>query len=666
MRMYRRFGETSWDAQGSAGGVGIGAGAAQVAERARTPWRVAAGDSNIAQQARRPRISDELPTVNIDGVEFHAITETQCIDHILGALDAGRGGTVVTPNLDHLRRYSRDLTFGALVAEAELVVADGMPIIWASRLQRTPLPQRVAGSDLISTLSAAAAKRGKSIFLLGGEEGTADAAAKILVDRDPELKVVGTHCPPFGFETDEKMLAAMISALKECKPDIVFVALGSPKQEFLIHKIRKILPNAWWLGVGVSFSFLCGDVKRAPRWMQKCGLEWTHRFIQEPRRLFYRYFVVGVPFGMSLMCRSALAGLLRLLPGQPHRRKQTTEVLPPGSGSIEAAAEQLIAPEPAVNAPAKPRRQRLRTPDSEAPISAAAARSLHRLRAVILLGGSVRPVELTTRTGRSILDLPLDESGSILNYWLAQVDDLAQHAHLEKLPLRLMLNQHTGEVRSAATRYQGKYTIERDLSEYRGTGGLLRDLAEDYEDEDLVLVANAAQILLDPLAAVATALDRKQGAVSLIAHQDGTPSNVMLVRCDTLRLISDTGYVDMKEQALPSIASEFDVTVVHRRRPTGLPVRSLPGYISALRFHHRRRQGKPGQSDPLAEDLTPAFALIEEGANVDSSAHVHDSVVLKGAVVESGAALVRSLVCPGAVVKRDRSVVEHFVQKSVA
>jgi UDP-N-acetyl-D-mannosaminuronic acid transferase (WecB/TagA/CpsF family) len=184
--MYRRNGETSWDAQASTGVAGAGGnGAAQVADRARTPWRVAPGDSRMAQMARRPRTSDSLPTVNIDGVEFHAITEQQCIAHILDELDAGRGGTVVTPNLDHLRRYTRDLTFGALVAEAELVVADGMPIIWASRLQRTPLPQRVAGSDLISSLSAAASKRGKSVFLLGGDEGTAEAGAKILAERDP-------------------------------------------------------------------------------------------------------------------------------------------------------------------------------------------------------------------------------------------------------------------------------------------------------------------------------------------------------------------------------------------------------------------------------------------------------------------------------------------------
>src|SRR5439155_13373333 len=123
--------------------------------------------------------------------------------HILSELDAGRGGMVVTPNLDHLRRYTRDLSFGALIAEADLVVPDGMPLIWASRLQGTPLPQRVAGSDLISSLSAAAATRKRSIYLLGGSPGTADAAAKVLQAANPDLKIAGTLCPQIGFDGDD-------------------------------------------------------------------------------------------------------------------------------------------------------------------------------------------------------------------------------------------------------------------------------------------------------------------------------------------------------------------------------------------------------------------------------------------------------------------------------
>src|SRR4051812_36760160 len=149
-----RYGEMAWRSS-DADGADVA-----VAELAAAPVR---------PRVLGPRPRDErLPTIRLHGVDIHAITEKQCIDLILEELDAGRGGVVVTPNLDHLRRCSRDMSFTALVAEADLVVADGMPLIWASRLQGTPLPQRVAGSDLISTLSAAAAGRGRSVFLLGG------------------------------------------------------------------------------------------------------------------------------------------------------------------------------------------------------------------------------------------------------------------------------------------------------------------------------------------------------------------------------------------------------------------------------------------------------------------------------------------------------------------
>jgi NDP-sugar pyrophosphorylase family protein len=135
----------------------------------------------------------------------------------------------------------------------------------------------------------------------------------------------------------------------------------------------------------------------------------------------------------------------------------------------------------------------------------------------------------------------------------------------------------------------------------------------------------------------------------------------MLVACKTLRQIAEDGYVDMKEQALPQIAARFDVRVLPRRRPTGLPIRTLEDYIQALRYHHRRKAGKKASIDPMAEDWNPTFSLIEGGAQVDPAARVHDSVVLKGAVVEAGAVLVRSIVCPEGVLRRDKTAVETFV-----
>src|SRR5207244_5814233 len=121
-----------------------------------------------------------------------------------------------------------------------------------------------------------------------------------------------------------------------------------------------------------------------------------------------------------------------------------------------------------------------------------------------------------------------------------------------------------------------------------------------YADDDLIVVANAAQILLEPLPAIVAELEKAGGDVSVVAHEDGTPSGIMLLACKTLRLIAEAGYVDMKEQALPQIAAQFDVRVLSRRRPTGFSIRTLEDYIHALRFHHRRKAGRPAPGPAAA------------------------------------------------------------------
>jgi N-acetylglucosaminyldiphosphoundecaprenol N-acetyl-beta-D-mannosaminyltransferase len=249
------------------------------------------------------------PVIELCGIRIDAITEQQCVERVLRALADGRGGWITTPNLDHLRRLAGDAEFRALCAPADLVVADGAPLVWASRLQRTPLPERVAGSDLISSLSAGAARAGRSVFLLGGDAGTAEGAAAVLRARHPELCIAGTHRPELGFERDPAQRTEIERILAAAAPDIVYVALGSPKQERVIAELRPLLPRTWWLGIGISFSFLTGDVRRAPPWMRKVGLEWTHRLAQEPKRLARRYLVDGLPFAARLLARSAWRGM---------------------------------------------------------------------------------------------------------------------------------------------------------------------------------------------------------------------------------------------------------------------------------------------------------------------------------------------------------------------
>jgi N-acetylglucosaminyldiphosphoundecaprenol N-acetyl-beta-D-mannosaminyltransferase len=239
--------------------------------------------------------------VRLMGLKFHALSETECTKLLLTRASKRSGGWIVTANLDHLRRLVTDHSYRELCAGADLVVADGMPLLWASRIQRTPLPQRVAGSDFIWSLSQAAASAGLGIYLLGGAPGTAEEAGRVLAGRYPGLRVCGTYCPPVGFEMDSSCVAQMRESLLAAKPAIVYVALGSPKQEQWISQLRPLLPEAWWIGVGISFSFVCGHVKRAPVWMQRCGIEWLHRLFQEPRRLFKRYIIHDLPFVLVLL-----------------------------------------------------------------------------------------------------------------------------------------------------------------------------------------------------------------------------------------------------------------------------------------------------------------------------------------------------------------------------
>ena len=255
-----------------------------------------AGAEHTLTIARQRRI----PTVTLKGQPIHAVSEIGAVEYILNDLAAGRGGWCITPNLDHLRRLTRDRKLRALYSHAALIVADGMPLIWASRLAGTPLPERVAGSSLISSLSAAAGQQGRSIYLLGGAKGTAEQAAEVLKQQYPGVRIAGIYYPEFGFESDEAQVQKLIAHLTAANPDIVYVALGSPKQEWLIGQLRGYLPRSWWLGIGISFSFLSGQVKRAPMWMQRAGLEWLHRLSQEPRRLARRYLVHGLPFAASL------------------------------------------------------------------------------------------------------------------------------------------------------------------------------------------------------------------------------------------------------------------------------------------------------------------------------------------------------------------------------
>ena len=234
------------------------------------------------------------------GLPFHRLDHRTLIQLFLEGVRARHGGWIVTPNLDILRQFTANPECRELILAASHRVADGLPIVWASRLAGTPVPERVPGSDLVLSLPQAAAQAGVSVFLLGGNPGVAVTAARRLRSQYPDLLSVGAYCPPPRFEDDPDELDRIREALRVAQPRLVLVGLGFPKQEQLITTLRSEMPEAWFVGIGISLSFLAGDQPRAPVAMQRLGLEWMHRLWHEPRRLFKRYLIQGLPFSLRL------------------------------------------------------------------------------------------------------------------------------------------------------------------------------------------------------------------------------------------------------------------------------------------------------------------------------------------------------------------------------
>lgn len=261
-------------------------------------------DSRLAaRQAGAPGPAAARKT-RLAGLDFDRLTEAQVVEHVIGAVRAGRGGWIATANVDQCHGVAADPATRELLAGASLVVPDGMPLIWATRLRGDPLPERVTGSSLIFSLTGAAARAGCRIYLLGGEPGVPDRAGDELRRRYPGLLVAGADAPPVGFDRSPDSLRAVRDRLVGAAPDIVYVGLGFPKQERVITSLAPHLPGAWFVACGAAIPFAAGTLNRAPAWMQSAGLEWAFRLISEPRRLFRRYLVHDLPFAARLLATS--------------------------------------------------------------------------------------------------------------------------------------------------------------------------------------------------------------------------------------------------------------------------------------------------------------------------------------------------------------------------
>jgi N-acetylglucosaminyldiphosphoundecaprenol N-acetyl-beta-D-mannosaminyltransferase len=248
-----------------------------------------------------------LPIVALMGLRLAIVDRHGLLDHIFASLQAGKGGWLVTANLDFLRRYVHEAEIRELYDAADVRVADGTPVVWACRVQGDPLPGRVPGSSLIWLLAERAARAGRSLYLLGGTDAANQTAAKVLAATYPGLTICGASSPRVGSPPSDADIESAWAEVVATRPDILLVGLGSPKQEQLIRALRPHLPATWMVGVGISFSFVAGDIKRAPLWMRKSGLEWIHRLVQEPRRLAQRYLVHDLPFAARLFAHAWLA-----------------------------------------------------------------------------------------------------------------------------------------------------------------------------------------------------------------------------------------------------------------------------------------------------------------------------------------------------------------------
>jgi N-acetylglucosaminyldiphosphoundecaprenol N-acetyl-beta-D-mannosaminyltransferase len=228
--------------------------------------------------------------LRIGHVPIDALTFEQALDGIVALASHGHGGYVVTPNIDHVVLADSNGAFREAYEKASLSLVDGMPLLWASRLLGTPLPQKISGADLVEPLMQRAAKEGLRVYLLGAGPGVAQKAGEVLQARY-RVNIVGCDAPMLSLSPDAAETREALERLKAARPHLVLVALGAPKQEILMCRFKDAYAPAVALGIGASLDFIAGTVPRAPKWMSENGLEWAYRLSREPKRLWRRYLV---------------------------------------------------------------------------------------------------------------------------------------------------------------------------------------------------------------------------------------------------------------------------------------------------------------------------------------------------------------------------------------
>jgi exopolysaccharide biosynthesis WecB/TagA/CpsF family protein len=242
--------------------------------------------------------------VDLGGVLVDRVNLVSAVNRVRDFLRSGETNQIVTVNLDFVAISRREPAFRDTLNGADLAVADGMPLVWVSRMGDEPLPQRLTGVDLVDECCQLAVETDTSIFLLGAAPGVAELAGQRLRERFPGLRIVGVYAPPFAPLTEDEN-ERILQTVNAARPDFLFVALGAPQQDMWIRANRDRLDVPVCMGVGCVLDLLAGVVSRAPTWMQHAGLEWLFRLLQEPARLWRRYIVDDLPV-LAWLVRQAL------------------------------------------------------------------------------------------------------------------------------------------------------------------------------------------------------------------------------------------------------------------------------------------------------------------------------------------------------------------------
>jgi len=246
--------------------------------------------------------------VDIMGIGFNNLTMEETIEKVEQLINAQKPSMIFTLNVHRTVSAIQNRSIKEIYDIADIILPDGVPLVWISRILGNPLKERIAGADLFPLFCETASRKGYKIFLLGAAPGIAEKTKEILEKRHSGIKVVGTFSPSFGFENDVDENRKIVSIIKKANPDVLFIALGHPKEEEWILKYRNEIKVPVSIGIGATFDFISGKLRRAPKWLQTIGLEWFFRICQEPRRLWKRY-LIGNTYFIWLVFRKYLEKL---------------------------------------------------------------------------------------------------------------------------------------------------------------------------------------------------------------------------------------------------------------------------------------------------------------------------------------------------------------------